>query len=772
MKFLNLQLPEIDERQAEEHLASAYGLSGRLRRLSSERDVNFHVAGAEGGDVVLKFTNHEEPVEILEAQIAALDHIEDADPGLPVPRVRRTKDGKALSLWRGKDGREHHVLVLSYLAGEVPGKGALSAKELERVARATARLGRALSGFSHPALIGRQLLWDNAEAAHLLPQVDLLGAEWRDLVRDILTRFVRDDLPRLKRLAHQPIHGDVHPYNVLLDAAGEVSGLIDFGDLIVGAPVQDLANLFADFLHDERGTAETLTALMKGFQRERFLEEAEVDLLLPLTLVRLVQGPLIIAQRAADGVMSADYLEKQLSDRFLEKAKRLVGAEGKALALLARRLAGAPAREKQPLDKMLARRNQVMGDKFYLFYSPPLHVVKGEGVWLWDADGRLYLDCYNNVPHVGHCHPTVAAAIARQARQLNTNTRYVTDQAIEYAERLSALAGEGLTAVVYVNSGSEANDVAWRMAKTWTGARGGLAMEFAYHGITEASDAFSPANDAKGRVAEHLALLVPPDDYRGPFKRGEKDLGARYAALADGKIADLQKKGLGLAAAMIDSAFMTNGMLEAPQGYLSGVVERVRKAGGLFIADEVQSGFGRLGTAFWGHRHHGVTPDFITIGKPAGNGHPIGAVITRPEILDRFMAEGAFFSTFGGNNVSAAAGIAVLDVIESEGLVENARLAGAALKAGLKSLMAKHAAIGDVRGTGLALGVELVRDRKTLQPAAEECKRLQSLIRDQGVLVGGEGFHGNILKVRPPIAFTSNEVPLVIEAFDQALQKL
>ncbi|MCB1431385.1 MAG: aminotransferase class III-fold pyridoxal phosphate-dependent enzyme, partial [Alphaproteobacteria bacterium] len=227
-----------------------------------------------------------------------------------------------------------------------------------------------------------------------------------------------------------------------------------------------------------------------------------------------------------------------------------------------------------------------------------------------------------------------------------------------------------------------------------------------------------------------------------------------------------------VAAAMIDSAFMTNGILDAPAGYVQGIVRRVHAAGGLFIADEVQSGFGRMGTAFWGHRHHGVVPDFITIGKPAGNGHPVGAVITRPEILDHFTRTGPFFSTFGGNNVACAAGIAVLDVIRDEKLVENALATGEVLREGLRGLMGHHDIIGDVRGVGLATGVELVRDRRTKEPAGTETTRLLGLIRDEGVLVGGEGKFGNVLKIRPPIVFARDDAERAVAAIGRALARL
>jgi 4-aminobutyrate aminotransferase-like enzyme len=251
-----------------------------------------------------------------------------------------------------------------------------------------------------------------------------------------------------------------------------------------------------------------------------------------------------------------------------------------------------------------------------------------------------------------------------------------------------------------------------------------------------------------------------------------EDPGESYAALSSPLIAELDAEGYGLAAAMIDSAFMTNGILDAPAGYLAGIAARVRQAGGLFIADEVQSGFGRMGTAFWGHGHHGVTPDFITIGKPAGNGHPVGAVITRPEILSHFLESGPFFSTFGGNNVACAAGMAVLDVIRDEGLVANALEVGACLRDGLRGLADRHTLIGDVRGVGLAIGVELVRDRASKQPAPAETARLLNLLRDEGVLAGGEGKSANVVKIRPPIVFTREHADIAVAALDRALAKL
>jgi 4-aminobutyrate aminotransferase-like enzyme len=413
-----------------------------------------------------------------------------------------------------------------------------------------------------------------------------------------------------------------------------------------------------------------------------------------------------------------------------------------------------------------------MGSRPYVFYDPPLHLVRGEGVWLYDVYGRRYMDLYNNVPIVGHCNPRVADAIAAQTRILNTNTRYLGTHLLDYAERLGALTGGALTACAFVNSGSEANDIAWRMAREWTGNRGALTQEFAYHGITEAIDAMSPSALRDARTPDHVRTILGPDGYRGPFRHGTPDMGRRYAEDADRAIASLAEAGMKPAAVITDCAFLTNGVLEPVPGYVAALFDKVRAAGGLCIADEVQSGFGRMGGHFWGYQQHGVTPDFVTIGKPAGNGHPIGVVLTRPEILDHFLNQTAFFSTFGGNNVSCAAGLAVLDEIRNRDLVANASTTGARFKAGLNRLAQKYPIIGDVRGIGLVFGLELVTDRQSLAPAPVETTRLLELMRGEGILAGSEGVLGNIIKMRPPLVFSASDCDHALAALDRSLSRL
>jgi 4-aminobutyrate aminotransferase-like enzyme/Ser/Thr protein kinase RdoA (MazF antagonist) len=769
LNFLKINSPQISVDKVRQMAKAVYGLEGRFTKLPTERDLNFRIENPSGVNAVFKIANRDEPADVIDGEIKALAHIAAADPELPVPRLIPTHTGLPTGIIEDDNGNTHIVHVLSWLEGNVIGDQALDQPRLFKLGATVARLGKSLRGFFHPTSGTRALLWDNAESPKLIEYVHYLKEPaHQDLARRVLEQFRDFTLPKLVKLRAQVIHGDMHPFNVLINRDGAISGIIDFGDLIHGALIQDLSNTIADFLEEEGDNNEIISALVAGYNSVTPLEAEELEVLQSLVEVRLLQSPIINAVRMAGGHAPADYLmafgdkcfamiEKLRSSNFLTWSDHPISRDDTNKA-------NPPS-----MKEMIARRQRVMGDRLYVFYDPPIHMVRGEGVWLYDATGRAYLDCYNNVPHVGHAHPRVAEAISRQVRRLNTNTRYVTDQAIEYAERLTATTDPSLTSVIYVNSGSEANDIAWRMAKAWTKHKGGLCMDFAYHGITDAVDAFSPSNEPDAPIQSHIRTIPPPDDYRGPYRRGEADLGSRYAQLAAKAVHELAASDYGVAASMIDSAFMSNGMLAVPAGYVASICDEVRKAGGLFIADEVQSGFGRMGTAMWGHAHHGVVPDFITIGKPAGNGQPIGVIITRPEILEYFTRTAPFFSTFGGNNVSCAAGLAVLDVMRDENLIANAASTGAYFKSGLTGLMGKHEIIGDVRGTGLALGVELVLNRETRAPAPVETKRAVGLIRDEGVLVGSEGRLSNILKVRPPVVFTRQHADVAIAAIDRAL---
>jgi 4-aminobutyrate aminotransferase-like enzyme len=419
---------------------------------------------------------------------------------------------------------------------------------------------------------------------------------------------------------------------------------------------------------------------------------------------------------------------------------------------------------------LITARHSLMGRKTTHFYARPMHFERGSGPWLFATDGHRYLDCYNNVPQVGHCHPHVVRAICRQAATLNTNTRYLYSSALEYADRLTAKLAPHLTSCIFVNSGSEANDVAWQMAKLITGRSGAVIMEDAYHGVTDVIRQFSPGGPDT-RLPAFLKGLIVPDPYRGPIREDDGDLVQRYAADADRAIAELDASDHGTAAFMVDSAFCSSGVPNVPEGYLRAVEEKIHAAGGLMVCDEVQSGFGRMGQ-WWGHEHHGLRADIVTMGKPVGNGHPLGVVVTTQEILNQFIDKTRLFSTFGGNTVACAAGNAVIDVIEQEELIERGRVVGAYMRGEITRLAAKHALIGDVRGHGMVIGLEFVSDRNKRQPATEETARLLEAMRKEHVLVGSEGRDANILKLRPALVFGKKHVDIFVDALDRCLDAL
>ena len=420
-------------------------------------------------------------------------------------------------------------------------------------------------------------------------------------------------------------------------------------------------------------------------------------------------------------------------------------------------------------ESLLERRARLLGPAYRLFYEAPLHPVRGQGVWLDDADGKRYLDAYNNVASVGHCHPHVVEAIARQAGVLNTHTRYLHEGVLDYAERLLATMPPALGHAMLTCTGSEANDLAMRIAKAHTKAEGLIVTRFAYHGVTESIAQASPSLGRFVQLGKTVRTVPPPDSYRV----SPEDQGKAFAAGVRAAIADLQAHGVRPAALMVDTVFSSDGIFTDPAGFLTEAVEAIREAGGIFIADEVQPGLGRTGDAFWGFmRHEGLVPDIVTMGKPLGNGHPLAGLAIRPEVLAAFGRECRYFNTFGGNPVSMAAGMAVLDVIEREGLMANAQRVGRHLRAGLAKLAERHALIGDVRGAGLFVGVELVTDRQARTPATAETVRVVNGLRERQVLLSATGEHANTLKIRPPLVFSEANADLLVETLDQVLSAL
>lgn len=414
------------------------------------------------------------------------------------------------------------------------------------------------------------------------------------------------------------------------------------------------------------------------------------------------------------------------------------------------------------------RREQALGPSYRLFYDEPVNLVRGEGVWLFDAQGKQYLDCYNNVASVGHCHPAVVAALSAQAATLNTHTRYLHENIVELSEKISTKMPGDLSVCLFVCTGTEANDLAVRIARSVTGNEGILVSEHSYHGNSTLVHSLSTA-DSDARP-DWLALFEPPCAYRPAFD-GD-DMLSDYMVSVEDAVYQLQQKAHRPAAIMIDTIFDCPGTIEAPPDYFPKVFNTVRDAGGLVIADEVQAGFCRTGDHWWGFQHDHAVPDIVTLGKPMGAGHPLAAVVTTPEIAASFAASSDYFNTFGGNPVSAAVGKAVIDVIDTERLLENVTRIGAYTKAKLRQLQDRYDCIGDVRGRGLFLGVDLVSDRRLKTPDAKSAKKMANLMKEEGVLLSMHGRYDNVLKIRPPMVFSEENADQLLDALDSCFGKL
>jgi 4-aminobutyrate aminotransferase-like enzyme len=421
-------------------------------------------------------------------------------------------------------------------------------------------------------------------------------------------------------------------------------------------------------------------------------------------------------------------------------------------------------------ESLLSRRKKLLGPAYSLFYQRPLHIVRGEGVWLYDADGRRYLDMYNNVPHVGHCHPKVVEAICRQSSLLNTHTRYLHELVLDYAEQLTGTLPDGLDVAMFSCTGTEANELALRIARGVTGGSGVIVTDYSYHGNSQAISEITTEYGSPHGLPPYVVAVPAPDVYRGAY-RGE-DAAERYASHVTEAIGTLQGRGIAPAALVLDTIVSSEGVVAVPPGYLTHAARAIRAAGGLFIADEVQPGFGRTGERFWGFELDGVMPDIVTMGKPMGNGYPLAATVTRSDVAAAFARQTRYFNTFGGNPVAAAAGLAVLDVVRTERLQQNALQLGRHLVAGLEKLGVRHERLGDVRGTGLFLAVELVDDRVSRKPATEYADRIVEALRDEGVLTNTIGRDENILKLRPPMVLCREDADMFLAILDRVLARV
>lgn len=713
--LLTAPRPDVPAERVADFLAASYGLTGTLTDLAGERDQNFRLdTGAASWSV--KVANAAETAEVLDMQQATLEHLSTvpSQPAFPTPL--RTVDG-ALVATLSSDGTDHGFRVQSWLEGST--LRASAAIPVIDVGTFVAEVQHALRGFFHPAA-GRHLLWDLRRAAFLAELVDHVedGAT-RRLVREVLSAHL-GVLVEQHAWSAQIVHNDLNPDNVVVDGEA-LCGAIDFGDMVHGPRVMDLA-VAASY---QLGTAplEAVEQLVEGFERRAPLDRAERTAFPSLVALRLCQSIVISSWRQKLDPDNATYVGTDLAP---------------AAAALAT-LATSSRRSNPGLGQ---RRANVLAPGLRLSYDQPLEVVSAHGVHVTDASGRVYLDAYNNVAQLGHGNEEIAAVLGAQIRKLNTNTRYLTDAVVECAERLVGLLPDALDTCYFTTSGSEANDLALRMARTVTDNLGVMITPNAYHGSTDLTFAVSPEEHGGARLAEWVTTTAAPS-------RQSFDDEPSQAIIA------LRERGFGLAAGIVDTVFSSDGIHDVGAHHLEDFAAACHDAGGLYVADEVQAGLGRVGERFWGFAAAGVVPDIVTLGKPLGNGYPIGAVVTRREIAERFAARDYFFSTFGGSSAAGAVASAVMRLTVDGDLARHAEEVGAQLRRMLSDVANEVPWLGEPRGPGMFIGIPVL-DHAGASATARAASMVDRL-RHEGALIGRTGPGLSVLKIRPPLIFGPSE---------------
>jgi 4-aminobutyrate aminotransferase-like enzyme/Ser/Thr protein kinase RdoA (MazF antagonist) len=779
-------------------VSELYGLSVSAMPLPSERDQNFccrtlpvvHTmqaadAGTPGGQAdaprsesagtsqqfVLKIANSEETREFLELQNHLIQFLSANKIDLEFSRIVPTAAREDIAKIKGQNGEEHFVRLLTWLDGVcLANVKTHDRKLLSSLGRALGQMDAALADFSHPAA-QRSFYWDLGHANIARELVELLPEARRALVGRFFDEWEKIEWGRLR---FSVIHNDANDYNILVnEAEHRVTAILDYGDVVYTAAVCELAVALAYVMLDKPDPIGAAAQAVAAYHETYPLTEPEIDVLFTLAVTRLCSSVCYAAKQTRDAPDN-EYLNISNAPAWalLEKLSN-VPIEWPTRVF--RYACGLPVMKQQDSGprrtqgELLDSRKKHLGPSLSISYQSPLHIVCGSRQYLYASDGRRYLDCVNNVAHVGHGHPYVVRAATQQMTILNTNTRYLHEYLIAYSERLTALLPEPLSVAYLVNSGSEANELALRLARVHTGRKDVIVVEGAYHGNTSAMIDLSPYKydgPGGGGCASWVHQVPMPDVYRGAHHG--PDAGLRYAA----DVAKALRPGERVAAFFCESALGCAGQIILPRGYLREAYAAVRAAGGVCVADEVQTGFGRAGSHLWMFETQDVVPDIVTLGKPIGNGHPLGAVITTPEIAASFANGMEYFNTFGGNPVSCAVGLAVLDVIRDEELQENALEVGEYLKAGLHQLRAQHRLIGDVRGQGLFLGIELVRDRETLEPADAEATELVECMKEHGVLLSTDGPFHNVIKIKPPLAFSLADAGVLLSSLDAVLKDL
>lgn len=655
--------------------------------------------------------------------------------------------------------------MLSFLSGDFSGDQPMSTDSAKHLGHFLAEMDICLKDFDHPVYHGRSWEWD-IQHLNLIKKyvVDIPDQHGRSIVRYFIQQFENEVTDQLPYLRKQIIHNDANEWN-LLQQGNLISGVIDFGDATYSPLINELAVALTYACYDKADPLKWLVIIARSYHEKVPLESQEVDLLYYLIAARLC---LSVCNSAHARKVDPDNTYATVSE---ENAWSMLRKWLTIGPIRVSRLLRESLRMKIPatpeISQQLHVRNKHVSNILSVSYAEPIWMERAAFQYMYDGYGNAFLDAYNNIPHVGHCHPHVVECASAQMKRLNTNTRYVYDVLSAYAEELLSKFPKPLNKVFFVNSGSAATDLALRLVKKHTSRTQFMVLEHGYHGNTQqgidVSDYKFSNPKGQGQQA-HIVKTTLPDAYRGKYK-GE-DAGVQYGRDASEEILSLNREIAGFIAEPIVGC---GGQVPLAPGYLKPVYEAIRSQGGLCISDEVQTGFGRVGDHFWGFESHGVVPDLVILGKPMGNGHPIGAVVTTDEVAASFEEGVEFFSSFGGNPVSCVIGQAVLNVIEAEGLQKNALEVGRYYQQQLRDLAEVHPCIGDVRGAGLFIGVDVVKPG-TLETDRKLASHIKNDLRRNHILISTDGPEDSVLKTKPPLCFNQANVDQVVHQIEKAIK--
>lgn len=749
-----------------------FGIEGGAARLAGENDVNFHIKSVAGHNYILKISHPDDEINNIVLQNDILQMLQAESRRFHYPQLHLTLTGELLGMVLHHDGSSI-VRLFSYTPGVIFADAIdHSPRLLEQLGNQVGHLSQALSHFHHPAA-NRYLKWDLMQSVWVEEHIQQIeNVDDQSCVEYFLQKYKTEVMPVLPRLRQSVIHGDINDYNVLVSTSSDgkeyVSGFIDFGDAHATATICELAIAVTYAILNKPDPLKAAAHVIKGYHAVFPVQEDEIDILFYLIGIRLCvsvvnsairkkENPsdayLVVSERAAWELLHQfRHINLDSAVDIFRQACRLPSVD--SVASTYHSLLDSTTTSK---SEIAIKRRKLIGKNVSLSYEHPLLITRGSGQYLYDENGKKYLDCINNVCHVGHCHPKVVKAGQEQMAVLNTNTRYLHENLTRYAERLVATLPSPLEVCFFVCSGSEANELALRLAETHTGRSEFLVLDHGYHGNTSRLVNISPYkfNGHGGNGKPDNVHVMPMPD---PIRHSDE--------------LDMSLVNTKLAAFICESLPSCGGQVVLPDHYLQRIYSVVRAAGGVCIADEVQVGLGRVGSHFWGFETQSVVPDIVTIGKPLGNGHPIGAVITTRKIADSFCNGMEYFNSFGGNTVSCAIGLAVLDVIEEENLQAHALEVGSYLKQKLLDLKNKYSVIADVRGLGLFLGVELVESSATMMPAKKLATIVVNKMKDLGILLSVDGPYHNVIKIKPPLVFTKHDSDMLVMNLSDVLSQV